>query len=81
MQMVREIAKSFDRDEDTVGGAVLSRDAGSKDSFATLLAEMRRLQALGGSRETVCKGWLSILGLLLTSREREAYGMTSPQSQ
>jgi hypothetical protein len=79
MQMVREIAESFGRDEDEVECAVLSRDGGSRESFETLLAEMRRLQALGGSREAVCNGWMSILGLLLTSREREAYGITSPQ--
>jgi hypothetical protein len=78
MQMVREIAETLGRDDDGVECAVLSRDAVSRDSFVTLLAEMGRLQELGGSRKAVCDVWLSILGVLLTSREREAYGITSP---
>jgi hypothetical protein len=76
--MVREIAGSLGRDEDSVGCAVLSRDAVSRDLFVALLPKMRRLQAQGGGRGALCNTWLSVLGVLLTSRERDAYGIASP---
>jgi hypothetical protein len=78
MRMVREIAGSLGRDEDGVGCAVLSRDAVSRNLFAKLLPKMRRLQTQGGRGGTVCNAWMSILGVLLTSRERDAYGIASP---
>lgn len=79
MQMVHEITESLGRDDDGVECEVLSRDAVSRDSLVTLLAEMGRLEELGGSRKAICDGWKSILGVLLTSREREAFGITSPE--
>ena len=78
MQMVREIAGSLGRDEDGVECAVLSRDAVSRNLFVTMLPKMRRLQAQGDSGGALCHAWMSILGVLLTSRERETYGIVSP---
>jgi hypothetical protein len=78
MQMVREIARSLGRDEDGVECAVLSRDAVSRNLFMLLLPKMRRLQAQGGIGGAVYDAWMSILGVLLTSRERDAYGIASP---
>jgi hypothetical protein len=76
--MVREIAGSLGRDEDGVECALLARDVVSRDLFVTLLPKMRRLQAQGGGRGALCNAWLSVLGVLLTSRERDAYGIASP---
>ena len=74
--MVRETAGSLGRDEDGVECAVLARDAVSRNLFVALLAKVR-LQAQGGGGGAICNGWMSILGVLLTSREREAYGIAS----
>ena len=76
--MVHEIAGSLGRDEDGVECALLARDVVSRDLFVTLLPKMRRLQAQGGGRGALCNMWLSVLGVLLTSRERDAYGIASP---
>ncbi len=72
MQKVREVAGSLGRGEDGVECGVLSRDAVSRDLFETLLPEMHRLQAQGGTGGAICNAWMSILGVLLTSKEREA---------
>jgi hypothetical protein len=77
MQMVREIAGSLGGDEDGVECAVLSRDVVSRDLFVELLPKLRRLQAQGGGRGALCNAWLSVLGVLLTSRERDGYGIAS----
>lgn len=76
--MVRKIAGPLGRDEGGVECALLSRDAVSRDMFVPLLPKMHRLQAQGGDGEAVCKEWMLILGSLLTSKEREAYGIASP---
>ncbi len=77
MQKVREVARSLGRDEDSVECGLLSRDAVSKDLFETLLPEMRRLQMQGGTGGAFYNGWMSILCVLLTSKERETYGIAS----
>lgn len=77
MQKVCEFAGSLGRDEDSVECGVLSRDAVSRNLFEMLLPKMRRLQAQGGTGGGVCDAWMSTLGVLLTSKEREAYGIAS----
>lgn len=77
MQKVCGYAESLGRDEDSVECGVLSRDAVSRNLFEMLLPKMRRLQAQGGTGGGVCDAWMSTLGVLLTSKEREAYGIAS----
>jgi hypothetical protein len=77
MQKVREVAGSLGRDEDGVECGLLSRDAVSTNLFETLLPEMRRLQVQGGTGGAFYNAWMSILGVLLTSKERESYGIAS----
>jgi hypothetical protein len=81
MQKVCEVARSLGRDEDGVECGVLSRDAVSKDLFETLLPEMRSLQAEGGTGGAVCNAWMLTLGVFLTLKERESYGIASAASR
>ena len=77
MQRVCEVAGSLGRDEDGIECGVLSRDAVSRNLFETLLPKMRSLQAQGGIGGGFCNAWMSTLGVLLTSKERETYGIAS----
>lgn len=74
MQKVCELAGLLGRDEDDVE-CVLSRDAVSRDLFETLLPEMRSLEAQGGTGRVVYNTWMPTLSVLLTSKEREMYGI------
>jgi hypothetical protein len=74
MQKVRELAGLLGRDEDDVE-CVLSCDAVSRNLFETLLPEMRSLEAQGGTGRVVYNAWMPTLGVLLTSKEREMYGI------
>jgi hypothetical protein len=76
MQKVCEVAGLLGRDEDDVE-CVLFRDAVSRDLFETLLPKMRSLEAQGGTGRAACNTWISTLGVLLTSKERETYGIAS----
>jgi hypothetical protein len=75
MQKVSEVAGSLGRDEDDVECGLLSRDAVSKNFFEKLLPKTRNLQAQGGTGGGICNAWMSVLGVLLTSKERETYGI------
>lgn len=75
MQKVCEVAGSLGRDEDDVECGVLSRDAVSRNLFETLLPKMRSLLAQGGTGGGFCNAWMSALSVLLTSKDRESYGM------
>ncbi len=77
MQIVCEVAGTLGRDEDEVECGVLSRDIVSRNLFETLLPKMRSLQAQGGTGGAVCNAWMLTLGVLLTSKERETYGIAS----
>jgi hypothetical protein len=82
MQKVCEVAGALGQDEDDgVKCAVLSRDAVSKSLFDTLLPKMRSLQAQGGTGGAVCNAWMLTLGVFLTSKEREIYGIASAASR
>ena len=81
MQKVCEVAGSLGRDGDGVECGVFGRDAVSRKWFETLLPKMRSLQAQGGTGGAVCNAWMSTLGVLLTSKERETYGIASAASQ
>ena len=81
MQIVCEAAGTLGRDEDDVECGVLSRDAVSRDLFETLLPEIRSLQAQGGEGGTVCNAWMLTLGVLLTSKDRETYGIAASESR
>lgn len=74
MQKVRELAGLLGRDEDDVG-YVLSCDAVTRNLFETLLPEMRSLEAQGGTGSGFYKACMPRLGVLLTSKEREMYGI------
>jgi hypothetical protein len=81
MQKVCEVAGSLGRDEDDVECGVLSRDVVSKNLFETLLPKMCSLQVQGGTGGAICNAWMSTLGVLLTSKERETYGIASAASR
>ena len=77
MRNVCEVAGSLGRDEDDVECGVLSRDSVSRRLFEELFPKIRRLQARGGTEGGFWDEWMSALGVLLTSKERETYGIAS----
>ena len=81
MQKVCEVAGSLGRERDVVECGVLSHDAVSRNWLEMLLPEMRNLQAQGGTGGAVCNAWMSTLGVVLTSKERETYGFASAASR
>jgi len=76
-QGIHDVTKALSRGPDVTGCSVLCQDPASKEELMKLLPDLRRMQAQGGSREKICNTWISALAMLLTSEERETYGIPS----
>jgi hypothetical protein len=81
MQGIHDVTKVLSRGRADTESSVLCRDPASKEELMKLLPDLRRLQAQGGSREKICNTWISALAVLLTSEEKESYGMPSEVDQ
>lgn len=83
MRGIRDVTKALSGGREDTGCSAPGRDPASKQELKKLLPELRRLQAQaqGGSREQICNTWISALAVLLTSEERETYGIPSEVDQ
>lgn len=81
MRGICDVKKALSGSREDTGRSVLGQDPSSKQELMKLLPELRRLQAQGGSREQICNTWISALAVLLTSEERETYGIPSEIDQ
>lgn len=80
-QGIHDVTKALSRGRKDMECSVLCRDPTSREELMKLLPDLRRLQAQGGSREKICNTWVSALAVLLTSEERETYGIPSEIDQ
>lgn len=81
MRGICDVKKALSGSREDTGRSVLGQDPSSKQELMKLLPELCRLQAQGGSREQICNTWISALAVLLTSEERETYGIPSEIDQ